>query len=152
MAVVDRFVLLRHSRAGKKIRDRARDFDRGLDDQGEQVALRLPEVVTSYLRPVVILSSPFRRCVQTVTPLASTLGLEVDEDERLSPGCPAKAVRETFSTMPADSVVCTHGEVIERLFGGAVKCAKGAFWLVERRDGKLFPTHYVKAPARSGRS
>jgi 8-oxo-dGTP diphosphatase len=135
--------LLRHARAGKKVSDPAKDFGRGLDRKGDRVALLLPELVTGYLRPVAVLSSPYRRCVQTVTPLATVLGLDVDEDARFSPDAQAVAVREAFSLVAADSVVCTHGEVIRVLFGGAVKCAKGAFWIVERRDGSLFPTHYV---------
>ena len=70
---VDRFIVLRHARAGRKIADRARDFERSLDRKGRQVAHRLPDVMTTSLRPELILSSPFRRCVQTVEPLAQVL-------------------------------------------------------------------------------
>ena len=54
----------------------------------EKVALWLPELIVSYLRPKVILSSPFRRCLQTVEPLAEGV----------------------------NSVVCTPGEAISQLF------------------------------------
>jgi 8-oxo-dGTP diphosphatase len=147
MASVDQFILLRHARAGSKLRDRARDFERRLDPKGREVALRLPETIAVYPRPELILSSPFRRCVQTVEPLARALGMHVVEDERFTPNRSAKAVREAFGDSPANSVVCTHGEVITMLFDGTVKCAKGAFWIVERRKGTFIPTLYVEAPA-----
>ena len=148
---VDRFIVLRHARAGRKIPDRARDFERSLDRQGRQVAQRLPDVMTTYLHPELILSSPFRRCVQTVEPLAQALELELVEDERFTPDRPAKAVREAFAEVAAGSVVCTHGEVIARLFADRVKCAKGASWVVERRDGKFVRLRYVEAPTTATR-
>jgi phosphohistidine phosphatase SixA len=147
MALVERLVLLRHACAGEKIADTARDFDRGLDAAGEEIAARLSETVTTHLWPNEILSSPFRRCVQTVRPLATTLGLRIREDERLTPHRTRGRLHQTFVQLPADTVVCTHGEVIERLFDGAVTCAKGAFWIVERHDeGRLVPAFYVEAP------
>jgi 8-oxo-dGTP diphosphatase len=143
---VDRFILLRHARAGKKLRVWAADFERGLDGKGQQVALRLPETVAGFWRPELILSSPFRRCVQTVEPLADVLGLPVVEDIDFIPDRSAKAVRAAFGDVPTGSVVCSHGEVISRLLGGSVKCGKGAFWIVERRGGTFVPVRYVEAP------
>ena len=146
MDAVDQFILLRHARAGRKIRDRAKDFRRGLDRKGEQVALSLPELITSYLLPELVVSSPFRRCVQTVEPLADGLGVHVVEDDRFTPGRSRTAVRKAFSDVAADSVICTHGEVIAQLFDKPVRCAKGGFWMVERRGDKFIPSRYVEAP------
>ena len=70
----------------------------------------------SYLRPKVILSSPFRRCLQTVEPLAEGVGLRVVEDERFTPGHSSRCVRNAFSDVAANSVVCTPGEAISQLF------------------------------------
>jgi phosphohistidine phosphatase SixA len=139
-------VLLRHALAGEKLADPTKDFERGLDTDGEEIAGRLPELIPSFLRPAEIHSSPYRRCVETVLPLAAALGLHVHEDERLTPAASSSDMRGAFREVPADSVVCTHGEVIERLFDGAVTAAKGAFWIVERdRDGRLVPAQYVDA-------
>jgi 8-oxo-dGTP diphosphatase len=151
MAASDRFILLRHARAGRKLRDRAKDFERGLDPKGQQVALRLPESISGFMRPELIVSSPFLRCVQTVEPLAHALGLPVVEDDHFAAGRSAKAIREAFVDVPSGSIVCSHGEVITRLFEGA-KCAKGAFWIVERHNGTLSPVQYVEAPAGRKRS
>lgn len=145
MAIVDQFILLRDARAGKKIPNRSRDFKRGLDGKGEEVALRLPELITRVLHPSMIVSSPFRRCVETVEPLAEGLGLDVVNDSRFTPDGRAD-VRGAFAGVPADSVVCTHGEIITRLLAGQRKCAKGAFWVVERRGDNFLPVRYVEAP------
>ena len=143
---VDRFILLRHARAGKKLRGRAADFERGLDGSGRRVALRLPETIAGFWQPELILSSPFRRCVQTVEPIAKALGLPVVEDNDFVPDRSTKAVRAAFGEVPTGSVVCSHGEVISRLLGGSVRCGKGAFWIVERRGETFFPVRYVEAP------
>lgn len=146
MPAADRFVLVRHARAGTKLRDRAKDFERGLDRKGQEVALLLPEAIADFMKPEVVISSPFRRCVQTVEPLAQALGLPVVEEDDFTPDRSAKAVRAAFGDVPSGSVVCSHGEVIARLLGRGAKCAKGAFWIVERRDGKFVPVRYVAAP------
>jgi len=142
----DQFIVLRHARAGKKIPNPSKDFKRGLDRKGESVARQLPELITSALRPSAIISSPFRRCVQTVEPLAEAIDLSVLEDDRFSPTYPEN-VRDIFAGVAADSVVCTHGEVIVRLLGKQARCAKGAFWVVERRDCDFFLVRYVKEPS-----
>ena len=151
MAGVDQFILLRHARAGRKLSNPRKDFERGLDAKGKDVAMRLPRTIESYLRPEAILSSPFLRCVQTVQPLADELDLPISKDDRFTPGRTEASVRQAFLSIPANSVVSTHGEVIAHLFDERVKCAKGAFWLVERRDDQLLPAHYVEAPARQQR-
>lgn len=146
MPAADRFVLLRHAHAGRKLRDRAKDFERRLDPKGQKVALLLPEAIADFMQPEVILSSPLRRCVQTVEPLAQALGLPVIEEDEFTPDRSAKAVRAAFGDVASGSVVCSHGEVIVRLLGRDGKCAKGAFWIVERRDGEFVPVRYVDAP------
>lgn len=148
---VDQIILLRHARAGRKLADRSKDFERGLDRKGREVALRLPDVIEGHVHPETIVSSPFRRCMQTVQPLAADLDLRIMEDERFASGSSAKSVRQAFLDLPTNSVVSTHGEVIARLFDERVKCAKGAFWVVERQDMKFSPLRYVEAPTHAQR-
>jgi 8-oxo-(d)GTP phosphatase len=144
---VERFVLLRHSNAGEKFLDPAKDFGRGLAEDGERIAQLLPEVLAEHLRPVEILSSPLRRCVQTVQPLAAALGLQVQEDERLAPQGVSTDPDRTLRHVRADAVACTHRELFEQLFDD-VRCAKGAFWIIERNQGRLSPVQYVDVAAR----
>src|SRR3954453_19106109 len=146
MTDADQIIILRHARAGKKLSNRSKDFERALDRKGEAVARQLPELITGNLRPSAIVSSPFRRCLQTVEPLAEAIDLAVVEDDRFGPNSRAIA-RDAFADVAADSVVCTHGEVIVRLLGRQAQCAKGAFWIVERRGGNFLPLRYVRAPS-----
>ena len=152
MPPADRFILLRHARAGRKVRDPEKDFKRRLDSKGEQVALALPEVITSYMSPETVLSSPFRRCVETVEPLAKAIGFRVFEDEGFTPGRSRRDLRKAFSEVAANSVVCTHGEVIAALLNNSAGCAKGAFWVVERRGDTFIPSQYVEAPRSTRQS
>ena len=43
MAPVDQFVLLRHARAGRKLPNRTKDFERGLDAKAETLPCDCPE-------------------------------------------------------------------------------------------------------------
>ena len=105
MAAVERLLLLRHARAGTKIPDPVQDFGRGLDADGEAIAARLPAAVVHYLVPSEILSSPYRRCVDTVRPLAKTLGLTIVEDARLAGRCSGPELRVILQQLPANAVV-----------------------------------------------
>ena len=82
-----------------------------LDDTGREVAERLHTALTEYVSPAAIVTSPLRRCVETVIPLAAAFGLPVQEDERWAP-YRAGTDRAFTETRPG-VVVCTHGEVID---------------------------------------
>lgn len=61
-----------------------------------------------------VLSSPYRRCIQTVEPLAAALGVPVETDERLAEGAGSAGL----ALLEEDGVVaCTHGDVITELVG-----------------------------------
>ena len=144
------FLLVRHACAGEKLPDPGLDVIRELDEEGCAIADRLAELIADTLQPSCLLSSPYRRCQQTLEPLSRALGQPVRNDQHFSPGWDFSSARDTFLAVPDRAVVCTHGEVVERVFGGEIACAKGAYWLVERRGETLIPTRYVDQ-ARRGR-
>jgi hypothetical protein len=39
--------------------------------------------------------------------------------------------------------VCTHREVFESVFDGAIECERGGAWVVERRGRSLTPVAYL---------
>ena len=72
-----RVYLVRHCRAS------GQEPDRPLNEEGEAQAIALAD----FLAPrgiARIVSSPYRRAVGSISPLASTLGLPVETDERLA--------------------------------------------------------------------
>ena len=138
-------IVLRHARAGPKRADAVRDIERPLDATGRATAIALPDVVLDRCTPSTIVSSPFLRCTQTVAPLARRLGLNVEERHELTPATSALACAALLRSVPDRAIVCTHGELIKRLF--ELECEKGAFWIVRRENGELRPVDYVAHPA-----
>lgn len=140
--------LVRHGSAGVRDDHDPRDDRRGLDPTGHLQADKLADWLR--LEPVTrVLSSPYRRCVQTVEPLAKQLGLEVTVDDRLAEGTPIERSWELLREVADDTVVlCSHGDVIpdvvrrSQLRGmqvpGKSGCSKGSVWILEHWDGERF--------------
>ncbi|MBU6217164.1 MAG: histidine phosphatase family protein, partial [Acidobacteria bacterium] len=77
--------LVRHASAGVRDDRDPHDHDRPLDPTGHLQADKLADWLRHETVTAVV-SSPYRRCVQTVEPLAKQLGLEVVVDDRLAEG------------------------------------------------------------------
>jgi broad specificity phosphatase PhoE len=108
--------LVRHAHAGSKKNWRGSDQARPLSAQGRKEALGLIEQLGD--RPVGrLLSSPAERCIQTLEPLADRVGHPVEHTEALGVDGTGPVVLELL-TSPAlqDAVLCTHGEVIGKVF------------------------------------
>ena len=103
-----------------------------------------------------VLSSPFVRCVQTVEPLASALGLEVEETEALAEGHATDALALVHELAGDDVALCTHGdvvpEVLQALESEGVhilsewKWRKASTWVLHHEDGGLTRATYVPRP------
>ena len=122
-------ILLRHASAGHQRDWEHDDHLRPLDERGRRQSADLIEVLRPF-DPQRIVSSPYIRCVQTVAPLASALGVELEEDLRLGEGEGAAAASLLGE---AGIVCCTHGDVVEALVGRDLK--KGAALVLE--DGRI---------------
>jgi phosphohistidine phosphatase SixA len=139
-------ILLRHALAGVKLADPGLDLVRGLDPSGEATAHVVSDLILEHVRPALLLSSPFVRCVDTLRPIAEAVGLPIRTRHGLTPTTPPGACERLLLSATDGAVVCTHGEVITRVFEG-LDCEKGAFWVIHREHGRLHPAAYVEAPA-----
>jgi 8-oxo-dGTP diphosphatase len=120
-------ILLRHARAGDRQAWKGDDALRPLDERGRAQALALrDELSDREIRRIV--SSPYRRCIETVEPLAAQLGLPVELDDRLAEGVPTRLAR-TLLTELDGGLACTHGDVIEAAIGHSLK--KGAAAVID---------------------
>lgn len=148
-------LLVRHGPAGSKHSWTGDDQFRPLDDRGRAAARGLVATLQPYA-PSRIISSPFLRCLQTVEPLAMTLGLSVEQSGKLVPDSGkrvARLVRGLDEDEAAVVVVCTHGEVIEKLqfqlegrghlFGLRRSREKGSVWVLERSGRKFTNAKYI---------
>jgi phosphohistidine phosphatase SixA len=137
-------LFLRHAGAGERLSSLSLDRARALDRAGRVVSKRLPEALAGHVIERIV-SSPHARCVDTVIPLAKANGLVVERREELAPDAPRKDTLALLAELPSTALVCTHREVVERVFGGEVTCEKGGAWLVERRR-RLVPVAYLPPP------
>lgn len=149
--------VVRHAKAGNRADWHQPDELRPLSRSGRAQADALVELLGT--APIKrILSSRFRRCTQTVAPLAERLGLEVEEHPALAEEAD---VADTLALLEelagTEAVVCTHGNLIgpllDRLHRRGVElrdrrvCKKGSVWTIEPGDGDAFTSaRYVPPP------
>ena len=94
-----------------------------------------------------VLSSPYVRCTETVAPLAASLGVAVELDDRLAEGAGGAGARELLAARDG-CVACTRGDIVEELIGRTLK--KGAAVVLELRGSDLCVLERLKAPLTSG--
>jgi len=139
-------LLLRHASAGEPMSPPWLDRERSLDGLGRVQARDLRQALAG--SPIErIVTSPHARCVETVRPLASLVGLELERHDALVPNGSRKSALALLEKLPVESLLCTHREVIERLFDGAVRCEKGGAWVLEQDAERWRPVLYLPAPA-----
>lgn len=145
--------LVRHAHAGKRSEWQGDDSDRPLSDRGRTQSMAL---VTDLADVAVgrIVSSPYLRCVQTVQPLASANGLEVEASEAFAEGMDGDAAHALLIELDAvDGVACSHGDLLPALLRRMVVNGmetddplvvhKGSMWIVEFSEGRPRRGRYV---------
>jgi len=150
--------VVRHAHAGQRSAWTDDDRSRPLSDRGEAQARGIADDLVPHA-PQRILASPAVRCVQTVTPLAEKLDLQVEEDDRLFEGAGREEVASLLAEVAdAEAVVCSHGDVIPVLLDLLVEAGmdpernlvwqKASRWTVERHDGTWGRGRYAAPPDR----
>jgi len=150
--------VVRHAHAGRRSDWTGDDRLRPLSERGDGQALGIASSLAP-LAPQRLLSSPARRCVQTMQPLADKLGLEVIEDDRLLEGAGPDEVGALLAEVADGStVVCSHGDVIPLLLDHLVADGlepernlvwqKASIWIAERTDDRWGRGCYLAPPDR----
>jgi phosphohistidine phosphatase SixA len=146
--------LVRHAHAGSKRGWAGPDRARPLSAGGRRQAIGLVARLRDF--PVKrILTSPADRCRQTVEPLAGERGLPVEPVDALAVEGSAEGVLELLRDDALDgAVLCTHGEVIARVFehlqaegvrlAGPPRWQKGSTWVLGGPDGHLSEASYLE--------
>jgi 8-oxo-dGTP diphosphatase len=141
--------LVRHGCAGDKQQWVGDDAARPLDALGWVQAHALADVLD--LEPAGrLLSSPTRRCIATLSPLARRWDVPVVSTDALAVGADVDAVLDLLTTRACDGdVLCTHGEVMEALLarlpveGDDDLLAKGSLWELTVDDGRVVDVRHV---------
>ena len=156
-------LLVRHASAGNRADWSGDDRTRPLDSCGIAQADELVRVLSRF-EVGRILAADFIRCIDTVAPLAATLGVPVEAEPLLSevghPGREDEAVALVRSLGDAehDAVACSQGDVIPALVAHIaeadayplerpVETAKGGTWaLTLDLAGRLVAADALDAP------
>jgi phosphohistidine phosphatase SixA len=146
--------LVRHAHAGRKSEWHGPDLVRPLSAAGRMEALGLVEQLRQH--PVRrILSSPAHRCLQTVEPLAGRLGLQVEPSDTLGVDGSGGGLLELLEDRALrQAVLCTHGEVIGRVFEALAEAGielpdrprwpKGSTWVLDRDGTRSWKGSYLQ--------
>jgi 8-oxo-dGTP diphosphatase len=118
-------LLVRHASAGSREAWEGDDRDRPLDARGRARAGELVELLRPYSIEA-ILTSPYRRCVETVEPLARAHKLDVELEPALGEELQdTEGIALVRSVAGRNVVVCGHGG-LERSLPEAPRWKKGA--------------------------
>lgn len=146
-------LLIRHAQAGARKEWPGDDRLRPLSVKGSEQARSLVGRILGY-EPTRILSSPYRRCIETVVPLAEKLGLEVESRPELAEGNGPAALALVRSVLGANVAICTHGDVIPEVLvalvdedrldlGVAPRQSKGSVWVLESEGARFTSATYL---------
>ncbi|HMK97121.1 MAG TPA: phosphoglycerate mutase family protein [Acidimicrobiales bacterium] len=147
-------LLVRHAHAHARRDWSGDDRLRPLSSNGVKQAEGLIATARKFTPVTRVLSSPYTRCVQTVQPLAATLGLGVEEVPELEEGQSSAAVRLVRALAGKDVAICTHGDVIVEVLvtladedrvdlGPNPRQAKGSVWVLDGSDGSFSSAQYL---------
>ena len=136
-------LVVRHARAGNPAEWEGDDRLRPLDEKGLGEARGLPALLAEFPLDRLV-SSPTLRCTQTLEPLSTERGLQVETASELMEGASGEETLGLLRGLADRAAVCTHGDVLEHLFGEAGK--KGSTRVVELRDGKPVVLEYLPPP------
>ena len=148
--------LIRHAKAGDREEWTGNDRRRPLTKSGQQQAQALVGLLSG--KPIEkVLSSGYRRCVQTVEPLAQARRLTVEKARELEEGGGGESVVRLVAQYKGHQVAfCTHGDVVEEfleilierglLTRARASNEKGGTWVLEEQDGQIRGATYLNAP------
>jgi broad specificity phosphatase PhoE len=126
-------LVVRHARAGKRREWQGDDRLRPLDEKGRRQAAGLVGLLARF-DIARITSSSHLRCTQTVEPLSEQRGLPIEERRELEEGASLDETLALLRELGDEAVLCTHGDVLENLFGEEGK--KGSTRVAELRVGR----------------
>lgn len=130
---------LRHGEADWPEWDKP-DDERPLTRKGKKEMRKVARFLADVdISPVIILSSPLPRAVQTAEIAAKALNLEVTEEPALAPGFDTKKLKSLLTSHAAQDIMLVGHEpdfsgAIASLTGGTIKLSKAGFARVDMAE------------------
>ncbi|MFE6858981.1 NUDIX domain-containing protein [Nocardia sp. NPDC057668] len=157
-ADTETLLLVRHGKAGRRERYTGPDDERPLEKAGRAQAQALAANLLAF-GATEIHSAPPLRCVQTVTPLAEKLGVDIELEPLFSDSGYETAIeaarKRARKLVAADSVpvICSQGKVIPDLLGWwadrdgitlpAARNRKGSVWVLSVHKDRLVAADHL---------
>ncbi len=150
--------VVRHAKAKNRHAWTDPDELRPLTKRGLREAAALAEQLRDE-RPERLVSSPYRRCLETLEVLARDLDVAIETTDLLAEGAGgARALELVLALSGTGNVVCcTHGDVVFGLMqevaaagvwlAGPVDAPVASTWSLEVADGRVVGAHFVGRPA-----
>lgn len=151
-------IVVRHAKAGRSDRFAGDDDARPLEKAGRAQARALTPNLLAF-GATEILSAPPVRCVQTVTPLAENLGVDVELEPLFSESGYAaapEAARKRARDLVSDDgvpVICSQGKVIPDLLEAwaaedgislpPARNRKGSMWVLSFHGGRMVAADHL---------
>ncbi|MET9022303.1 NUDIX hydrolase [Actinopolymorpha sp. NPDC004070] len=113
-------VLVRHGSSLPRCGWTGDDLERPLSDEGRTQAAELVGTLAAYAITRVV-SSPARRCVETVLPYATAAGVRIELEPAFAEGADPELVREQAMRLldaPEPTAVCSHRPTLPDLWAG----------------------------------
>ncbi|NAS26627.1 NUDIX domain-containing protein [Herbidospora sp. NEAU-GS84] len=137
-------ILVRHGLAGSRSEWKGHDDRRPLDADGLAQADVVAAALAAYA-PRHLVSSPSRRCTQTLKPYATATGLPIRKEKLLSePGYDPKDTLRLVRKLTEPTALCSHGKVLPDLLDdlsegriGDTHLKKGGFAVLHHAEGEL---------------
>jgi len=149
-------LLLRHGEAVDRSEWDGPEAERPLTKKGRRQAQAVADsLIGAEVERVV--ASPYRRCVQSVKPLAAAIGAEVESASALAEEADIDAAYAFIGGLSgANVVISTHGDVIAAVVNRMMRaglslespfnCAVSSIWLVEVGAGRFTTGSYLPPP------
>jgi 8-oxo-dGTP diphosphatase len=138
--------LIRHARAGERRIWEGDDVSRPLSLKGEKQSTAIGKRLAKH-GATALYSSPYVRCIQTLEPLAKTLGTKVRKEQRLLEGEPFEGVLDLLAEVEDRAVLCSHGDIIPAVIQALVRRGmedqtppdwrKASVWVLKRKKGRI---------------
>jgi broad specificity phosphatase PhoE len=151
--------VIRHAKAKNRLEWTEGDELRPLTKRGRREAAGLAERVRAE-PPDRLVSSPSRRCIETLEPLASEFDLPIETTDLLEEGADGARALDlllSLSREAASLACCTHGDVLYDLvrevassgvpLTGPFDVPVASTWVLDVADGRVVRGTFVGRPS-----
>ncbi len=149
-------ILVRH--AHRSLKNRA--ADNGLSKKGREQRKYLTRSLAALLprkAKILLISSPKKRCVETLEKFAKTRRKKIQIENRLNEGSPrartAALLKELKTAQTELVLACTHGDILPVMLKDLgcpeIEISKGSFVILKKTKSSPFKLQWLVKPARS---